>query len=79
MIYYTAARGSRKRNGVLRITSSNVTDEFIEDGAYSSSDVNGALGLAFTSTDTAGTITLNYTTTSTGDNVTFKYRIERLV
>lgn len=74
LIYYTAARGSNVRHGIMRVTASSsgstLTDEFNEDGA--------SVGLTF-SVNVAGSITtLNYTTTNTGDDVTFKYRIERL-
>ena len=70
MIYYTATRGSDQRQGVLRVTGANVTDEYNE---------TANIGLEFSATDAAGTITLNFTTTSTGSAVTFKYRTERLV
>ena len=70
MIYYTATRGSDQRQGVLRVTGGNVTDEYNE---------TANIGLEFSAADAAGTITLNFTTTSTGSAVTFKYRVERLV
>lgn len=74
LIYYTAARGSNVRHGVLKITASaagsTLTDEYSEDGAD--------IGLTLSVSVASGTTTLNYTTTSSGDTVTFKYRTERL-
>ena len=70
LIYYTATRGSEQRQGVLRITGANITDEYNE---------TANIGLEFSVTDDGNNITLNYTTTSTGDSVVFKYKVERLV
>lgn len=75
LIYYTAARGSNVRHGILKITASSsgstLTDDYSEDG----SDI----GLTFSVSVAAGVTTLNYVTTNTGNTVSFKYRIERLV
>lgn len=74
LIYYTAARGSNIRHGVMRVTASasgsTLTDDFSEDGA--------SIGLAFSVNVSSGVTTLRYTTTNTGGQVEFKYRIERL-
>ena len=75
LIYYTAARGSNIRQGVMRVTASSsgstLTDDFSEDGA--------SIGLTFSVNVSGGITTLRYTTTNTGNPVTFKYKVERLV
>lgn len=74
LIYYTAARGSNVRHGVMRITASaagsTLTDEYSEDGVD--------IGLTFSVAVAAGVTALSYVTTNTGNDITFKYRIERL-
>jgi len=73
-IYYTAARGSNIRHGVMTVTASSsgvtLSDDYQEDG----SDI----GLTFSATVSAGTTTLKYTTTNTGSNVTFTYGVDHL-
>lgn len=69
LIYYTATKGTDQRQGMLRITGANITDEYNE-----TSD----LGLSFAVVDSAGTITLNYTLTA-GTDVTFKYSVQRML
>lgn len=69
LIYYTAIKGTDQRQGMLRITGSNITDEYNE---------TADIGLEFSVTDDSTNITLNYTL-SGGTDVTFKYSVQRLL
>jgi len=69
LIYYTAIKGTNQRQGTLRITGANITDEYNE-----TSD----LSLSFAVVDDSTNITLNYTLAA-GTDVTFKYSAQRIV
>lgn len=69
LIYYTAIKGTNQRQGTLRITGANITDEYNE-----TSD----LSLSFAVVDDSTNITLNYTLAA-GTDVTFKYSVQHMV
>ena len=70
LIYYTATKdATNQRQGMLRITGANITDEYNE-----TSD----LGLSFAVVDDSTNITLNYTLAA-GTDVTFKYSVQRML
>jgi hypothetical protein len=69
LIYYTATKGEHQRQGTLRITGANITDEYNE-----TSD----LKLSFAAVDDSTNITLNYTLDA-GTDVTFKYSVQRML
>ena len=69
LIYYTATKDADQRQGMIRITGANITDEYNE-----TSD----LGLSFAVVDDSTNITLNYTLTA-GTDVTFKYSVQRML
>ena len=73
-IYYTAARGSYIRHGMLTITASSAGSTISDDYQYDGDDI----GLTFSVTVAGSTTTLEYITTNTGSNVTFTYGIEHM-
>jgi hypothetical protein len=73
-IYYTAARGSNMRHGILSITASSAGSTISDEYQYDGADI----GLTFSVDVSGGTTTLEYITTNTGSDVFFTYGVEHM-